>query len=237
MNTHTLRLVDNGTAATSPNLSQIPKHEISQRHDDNAGSLLSGGLVRNSSVASLSRVGPSTTQLSAFTRQFPAWARYFYGKKGGRDSFIEPAAENEPEEPINATTLFSVSNTAAHDSLIIQEVDNSPHEDPESATLWSLPHLDHTPLGHLETLDRQVILFVIGFIVPLCWIIAAFLPLPNSQHKPGIDSSNLEAGLPEIEVRYENARWWRRINRVLSAVGLAIFGVIICLIVVATGAS
>lgn len=76
MNTHTLRLVDNGTAATSPNLSQIPKHEISQRHDDNAGSLLSGGLVRNSSVASLSRVGPSTTQLSAFTRQFPAWARY-----------------------------------------------------------------------------------------------------------------------------------------------------------------
>lgn len=76
------------------------------------------------------------------------------------------------------------------------------------------------------------------------WFTAAFLPLPS---KPAITNAkgkdiprqtqmleDLEKQLGVVdEARYENARWWRNINRVMSGVGVLIIVAIIVLVAVA----
>lgn len=117
--------------------------------------------------------------------------------------------------------------------------------DPEAATMWSLPHLEQAPLTGFESINRQLILFCLGFILPFCWIIAAVLPLPPHAEitkEPKSNQQQLEFTADiegarvftteEVEV-YQNARWWRRVNRILAPVGLVVIGVIIALAVVA----
>lgn len=119
--------------------------------------------------------------------------------------------------------------------------------DPEVATQWSTPHLNHTPVSRAENIDRQVIMFCLGFILPVCWMIAAFLPLPEF-HEPTKTQQQSVAGeisafIIDMEAdlshsaekgrSYESARWWRKVNRILSGVGLVIIGAIIALGVVA----
>lgn len=69
------------------------------------------------------------------------------------------------------------------------------------------------------------------------WIIAAFFPLPNrpSTDKeaficaPGIEPA-LQARFREFEERrYENARWWRRLNRCMIPVGITVIVFVVCL--------
>jgi hypothetical protein len=65
----------------------------------------------------------------------------------------------------------------------------------------------------------------------LAWLIAAFLPLPP---KPSVDEEAITVG-PDIETRirefeerrYQNARWWRNVNRIMIPVGMAIAAVIV----------
>ena len=69
----------------------------------------------------------------------------------------------------------------------------------------------------------------------LAWIIAAFLPLPPN---PSFDTIPSE-GMPDVAVdiekalgpidqaRYENARWWRIINRIMSVVGVVAIGAVV----------
>lgn len=118
--------------------------------------------------------------------------------------------------------------------------------DPEVATQWSIPHLHHIPLSRFENIDRQLILFCLGFILPICWIVAAFLPLPKSH---GSVKNNLHSTVTgeftsyrvdveashnaKDEQKYENAKWWRRVNRILSGIGMAVIGAVITLGVVA----
>lgn len=80
--------------------------------------------------------------------------------------------------------------------------------------------------------------------LPKAWFIAAFLPLPP---RPTVISAkgkdvrrqtqlleDLEKQLGAVdEARYENARWWRNINRVMSGVGVLIIVAIIALVAVA----
>lgn len=118
--------------------------------------------------------------------------------------------------------------------------------DSEVATQWSIPHLHRTPLSRFENVDRQLILFCLGFILPICWIVAAFLPLPqfygpirkNPHSTTGEFASytvDVEASHSvEDEQKYENAKWWRRVNRILSGIGMAMIGAIVTLGVVAT---
>ncbi|KAJ8130844.1 hypothetical protein O1611_g2782 [Lasiodiplodia mahajangana] len=94
----------------------------------------------------------------------------------------------------------------------------------------------------------QLVLFVIGFIFPFAWMIAAFLPLPP---KPQYDmeernKSTMQFRIPEDsepepfyrrvapidDSRYQSARWWRNLNRYMSIIGLLILGAIVALIVV-----
>ena len=80
--------------------------------------------------------------------------------------------------------------------------------------------------------------------LPKAWFIAALLPLPP---RPTVISvkgkdvrrqsqllEDLEKQLGAVdEARYENARWWRNINRVMSGFGVLIIVAIIALVAVA----
>ncbi|KAK5688171.1 hypothetical protein LTS10_000149 [Elasticomyces elasticus] len=116
------------------------------------------------------------------------------------------------------------------------------------------------PPSFVESLDtlihsrcnRQILLFALGFICPLLWMLAAALPLP---HKP-VSATDLEksvggseedvqmammkheAGDAEKRWREEKmwlkARWWRTLNRIMSIIGVLVIGAVIALAVVAT---
>ena len=73
------------------------------------------------------------------------------------------------------------------------------------------------------------------------WFVASFLPLPPKSAASSVKGKNvaprtqfeedLEKQLSPIdEARYENARWWRNINRILSAFGIFIIIAIVSLI-------
>ena len=48
-------------------------------------------------------------------------------------------------------------------------------------------------------------------------------------------AENLDQRVASIDdTRYQNARWWRNLNRVMSVIGLLILGTIITLVVVGT---
>lgn len=122
-----------------------------------------------------------------------------------------------------------------------QSTSEIPSKTSSCRSMWSIPHLDHSQFSRLEAMsrNRQIILFCLGFIMPLCWFAAAFLPLPQG---PGIrHSKDLESAIAQdvyttmttqdyLAKRWENSRFWRRVNRVLSGVGLC---VIIAVVVVA----
>ncbi|KAF2084676.1 hypothetical protein K490DRAFT_68435 [Saccharata proteae CBS 121410] len=99
--------------------------------------------------------------------------------------------------------------------------------------------------------ERQVVMFCIGFVMPLSWVVAAFLPIPPRPvfYVPTRDGNEKEVaqgvaatgGLHEavdveqaITERLEplmrdhlRARWWRNLNRVMSLVGLIIVAVVV----------
>ncbi|KAK0722361.1 hypothetical protein B0T26DRAFT_749774 [Lasiosphaeria miniovina] len=110
--------------------------------------------------------------------------------------------------------------------------------DPPSVT-WS------ADTGILGKRNAQVLLFTLGFIFPFAWIIAALLPLPPNPKFEMLeegDSSNSRFRRVQGEfayqaqiidgARYESARWWRNLNRMMSILGLLIIGAIIALVVV-----
>jgi hypothetical protein len=76
-------------------------------------------------------------------------------------------------------------------------------------------------------------------------MIGALLPLPASPKLDMLESgdgsqSQFSRSQTEFryqthivdETRYESARWWRNLNRIMSVVGLLIIGAIIALVVV-----
>jgi hypothetical protein len=199
----------------------------------------------------------------------PLRDRYFYGKKGGRTSVIEPErlGSSHSNNGIGIAIFDpTIRRQRSDDSMLITEVippsaaylgprrmtsNNSipgvdwighRTRDTDSATMWSLPHLNHPPVTRFENLNRQVVLFCLGFILPFCWIIAAFLPLPpfrKVNKEMGGDlayDADIEGARTftlEDERLYENAKWWRRVNRTLSVVGLLMMGTILSLALVA----
>ncbi|KAK4631383.1 hypothetical protein CLAFUW4_03665 [Fulvia fulva] len=102
--------------------------------------------------------------------------------------------------------------------------------------------------------NRQILLFMLGFLCPLTWMLGAVLPLPKKPVSAGDLEANLGNGPSEEDVQmammkheagdaerrwreekvYYKARWWRVLNRVMSVVGLGVIGAVIALAVVAT---
>ncbi|OCK85297.1 hypothetical protein K432DRAFT_413395 [Lepidopterella palustris CBS 459.81] len=108
---------------------------------------------------------------------------------------------------------------------------------------WRAPSFDE-PFGSLlfSRQNRQILLFCLGFVFPFAWMIAAFLPLPVA---PGLSKeatpsqADIERAFvrdigPIDERRYQKARWWRNLNRIMSVVGILLIGAIIALAVVAS---
>lgn len=105
--------------------------------------------------------------------------------------------------------------------------------------------------------DMHVICFTAGFLCPLIWFVGAFLPLPHRpqnyydlekqtmhvhQRQYGdvedrdiIARLRLEKHIRGLEeLKWQNARWWRRMNRWMCCVGLVVLVVMVILVVIGT---
>lgn len=115
-------------------------------------------------------------------------------------------------------------------------------------TTWVPPSVTWSSEGSaFGRRNIQVVMFIMGFIFPFAWMIAAVLPLPPNPMREMIERDNSTSNLdssneavndyarqirPLDEARYESARWWRQLNRIMSFLGLLIIGTIIVLVVV-----
>lgn len=115
-------------------------------------------------------------------------------------------------------------------------------------SIWDSPSVAWSAeSGMFGRRNLQVVLFVVGFIFPFAWMIGALLPLPkpsplamvqrdSSYSDLGIrsHSNEFERHIESVdELRYQNARWWRMLNRCMSVIGLLIIGAIVGLSVAA----
>ncbi|KAL4776179.1 hypothetical protein BDW60DRAFT_107758 [Aspergillus nidulans var. acristatus] len=123
----------------------------------------------------------------------------------------------------------------------------SPHLFPDrrvvapKTSIWRAPSLDSRTEPILGRRNIQVWSFCLGFICPLTWLIASFLPLPRKpemimEENQGPDlEATLKMRLYDLERRrYLNARWWRNLNRWMNPLGLVIIAIVITLAVVGT---
>ncbi|CAG8952034.1 hypothetical protein HYFRA_00000770 [Hymenoscyphus fraxineus] len=109
-------------------------------------------------------------------------------------------------------------------------------------SVWDPPSVNWSADGSsFGRRNIQIIMFVIGFIFPFSWMIASFLPLPLNpisemrERDPEDEAQSHDFDRrfgPIDEKRFENARWWRNLNRWMSLVGLLIIAAIVVLVVV-----
>ncbi|KAE8349707.1 hypothetical protein BDV28DRAFT_56130 [Aspergillus coremiiformis] len=123
----------------------------------------------------------------------------------------------------------------------------SPHLYPDRRNVrqkggtWRAPSMDSRTEPFLGRRNIQVWSFCLGFVCPLAWLIAAFLPLPpkpemtlEGDSEPGREKT-LQMRVLDLErKRHENARWWRNLNRWMNPLGLLIIAIVITLAVVGT---
>ncbi|KAF2232074.1 hypothetical protein EV356DRAFT_260138 [Viridothelium virens] len=117
---------------------------------------------------------------------------------------------------------------------------------------WRAPSLEEVGAGWnwvWSPEGRQVVLFAMGFLFPLAWMVGAVLPLPKlreaemSEIRRGLSGGgpqtrsqlDVEAAIVQEvgsleERKYQKAKWWRWANRIMSVVGLVVIGVIIALV-------
>ena len=109
-------------------------------------------------------------------------------------------------------------------------------------SLWHAPSMDENRETLFNWRNAQVLGFILGFVFPFSWFIASFLPLPP---KPNLDmeqvsripTPNVEARLQQKmdiadDIRYENARWWKGLNRLMCAVGTVVIVLVVTLAVI-----
>ncbi|KAJ5491639.1 hypothetical protein N7539_003206 [Penicillium diatomitis] len=113
---------------------------------------------------------------------------------------------------------------------------------PRSTSAWTAPSMDSRNEPVFGRRNIQVYSFCVGFIFPIAWMIAAFLPLPPlpklapemTEHGGDVEAA-LESQLISLQRRrHENARWWRNLNRWMISLGAVIIIVIIVLAVIGT---
>ncbi|KAK3906345.1 hypothetical protein C8A05DRAFT_29787 [Staphylotrichum tortipilum] len=160
----------------------------------------------------------------------------------------------QPPAPGRASMEISTAPSQRQDNRVFRTLKQ------KSSSIWS-PHLQtdrratkysawdppsvswSADSGIMGKRNAQVVLFILGFIFPFAWMVAAFLPIP---HNPTLDKSEADNGESRFEsnhpayryqqhideTRYESARWWRNLNRGMSIVGLLIIGAVIALAVI-----
>jgi hypothetical protein len=176
--------------------------------------------------------------------------RKYYGS--GEKAFNEISEEDDtPRQPRHGRRALSEDDS----EMRISEVRLDPRRAtypgyrPETQgtdeTQWSYPHLERPPPAKTEYFRPQLFFFIVGFILPIAWFMGAFWPLSPKPHfvpEAPMTVGKAQNGDPELAVfasadderKYENARWWRNVNRIMSVVGLLLIGGIIALAILAT---
>ncbi|KAM5452072.1 hypothetical protein MaudCBS49596_003422 [Microsporum audouinii] len=103
--------------------------------------------------------------------------------------------------------------------------------------VWRAPPYDESGEYIWSRRNMQVFSFCIGFIFPLAWLIASFLPLPikppsvddETGKQPDVEKATAHRAALVGNLRFENARWWRNLNRCMTPVGLSIIIIVITL--------
>ncbi|ODH46282.1 hypothetical protein GX48_07624 [Paracoccidioides brasiliensis] len=107
-------------------------------------------------------------------------------------------------------------------------------------SMWKPPSLDEKAEGLISRRNVQVYAFALGFVFPLAWIIASFLPLPPQVSEVSEEATTSRPDLEHAfrnrvvlvdQTRHENARWWRRVNRFMFPIGLAVIAIVVALAV------
>lgn len=154
-----------------------------------------------------------------------------------------------PRQHSNAGSM-DISAVPAHPVLaVVRNIKK------QTSSIWS-PHLarDRRPFQHSiwqppasewearsELTGRrnaQVTMFVVGFIFPLAWMFAAFIPIKAATQAEDVEANNSTSKSDGFKVDgkedavFTSAIWWRRVNRGMSIIGLLILGAIIALSVV-----
>ncbi|KAL7945712.1 hypothetical protein V8C42DRAFT_42966 [Trichoderma barbatum] len=111
-------------------------------------------------------------------------------------------------------------------------------------SIWSPPSLAESADYGIWKRNLQLVLFVVGFVCPLSWIIAAVLPIPpkleremtERAYSTGHLDIRMEARHQRLYINaerlHERARWWRSVNRRMSIIGALILCLCVVLIVV-----
>ena len=140
---------------------------------------------------------------------------------------------------------------------ILDSYESEPHLRPSKRTnrsisTWRAPSFaDSLDTFVRSKCNRQILLFALGFVFPLFWMLASALPLPERPvsledvedaqqmaramggSKEDIRAVMLkyEAGDIERRIReerqWQKARWWRFLNRIMSVIGLLVIGAIV----------
>ncbi|KAL2164514.1 hypothetical protein VTH06DRAFT_3730 [Thermothelomyces fergusii] len=195
--------------------------------------------------------GPGRSE-SPNTEDFPQ--TIFSPRKRPRE--VQPNVGQQPAAPQQAPPREISPAPQTHEFSVFKSLRQktssiwSPHLHTDRGasrySLWDPPTVSWSAdSGIFGRRNAQVVLFIFGFVFPLAWMIAAFLPLPPS---PGPESSQAEKGKSKYtpthpaasrrqkhdlnETRYQSARWWRNLNRVMSIIGLLIIGAVVALAVV-----
>lgn len=104
---------------------------------------------------------------------------------------------------------------------------------------WEMHSVEWSQGGLSSRRNRQIILFVIGFVLPPSWFLASFLPLPEravipDMREEGHMRSRRELMMemnafwsPMDEKRLQSARWWRILNRIFSVAGVVILVLVV----------
>ncbi|KAF5663667.1 hypothetical protein FHETE_7372 [Fusarium heterosporum] len=152
-----------------------------------------------------------------------------------------------PRQPSNADSI-DVNSVSAHPVMaVVRNIKKqtssiwSPHlvrdRRPVEYSIWEPPAAEWEARSELTgRRNAQVTMFVVGFIFPLAWMFAAFIPIklaPQSEDVERNDSSSkLNKQHGQDDAVFTSAIWWRKVNRGMSIIGLLILGAIIALSVI-----
>lgn len=148
-------------------------------------------------------------------------------------------------------TKDRMSSITSFSRPIPSEQQQPPHLGPATrASQQKLPRFKAPSfVESLDTLiksrcNRQILLFVLGFLIPVAWWVGAVLPLPK-QPTVVVESDDEKGPHDDVMMRHEvtstedserrcgeertyaKARWWRRLNRVMSIVGVGVVAAIV----------
>jgi hypothetical protein len=151
----------------------------------------------------------------------------------------------------SATGSMGVSAAPAHPVMaVVRNIKKqtssiwSPHlvrdRRPAQISIWQPPASEWESRSELTgRRNAQVTMFVVGFVFPLAWMLAALIPIKAvTTETDDIERNNSTSKLDGTQVNgredavFTSAIWWRKVNRGMSIIGLLILGAIVALIVI-----